>query len=880
MPPPSLLLDADLSEEADHETDHEMPDLLRDSDLSEDDNEGPSLLLDADLSEGSDDNEGPDADLSEGGDDNEGQPQCQGQALVVAQPLQLAQQPPQPVARGNRIFATRMPCGRGRWGSKEERHGLAARMREGRALRRAQQEGAARKAAEQHVAETKGSSAKGGNTHRRKLGLDDLQRIAFSPVKRSADLAAIFEVDTKWIRSVLCFMASVAMQAQLLILGCLLARACLERPEFFGYRLAWDETGQQLTLFLNGGTTESCTWQVMVMRLHMVILWGASEWYEMTIVLPPIVIPSTSAANMCKGLFCHPMTTKVWTGIAYLLGRAIFSCILAESDAASANLKLGAFLTAVAKNHHSSHFLHWLCSLHQAQLSEISMVAAAGKSIKMVARLYSLTLLLKGASMMASMKLSLPTLMESSSGAMLHIHHGQAPADCAAFAHELCNYMLVHYMRSAASQEERRRHHWIDGSPAAADYHNDAGMGIDILTDPKDVKHTGLRSYLVSLQKLVQCLNGELWIAGKLISYCGHAACAGVRCGINRGERIRCIAQALKETVFRHKPTVPEVSKWTKLGPCLDSILLGMLVHRIFYVALSQVSVWHEDGKDDDAAAAEPNDDDQEYLTAVNFAKHRGIRHRVACAFLREPFHATAILILALCLEPHRFLSAWLMRRASDQDPCASPPMIVDLFNEAYSPVRHLLQYLATMSRGLCSRLILLWRSQGCGNFAEWCDAFPSQVRLLRRTLLVASVTTDRRQARRAHKARNGICLLSLIDPRQPLAKKRHRADWFVSHRPCCLKPGFAREAWHSLSDAVELLGPKWSNRLHGLARLLKGNCADVEWRHGRNRGRAQKQWQDTVTMLAARGLLSEASLGETVKVGAAITNTRKINFT
>ena len=193
------------------------------------------------------------------------------------------------------------------------------------------------------------------------------------------------------------------MQAQLLILGCLLARACLERPEFFGYRLAWDETGQQLTLFLNGGTTESGTWQVMVMRLHMVILWGASEWYEMTIVLPPIVIPSTSAANMRKGLFCHPMTTKVWTGIAYLLGRAIFSCILAESDAASANLKLGAFLTAVAKNHHSSHFLHWLCSLHQAQLSEISMVAAAGKSIKMVARLYSLTLLLKGASMMASM---------------------------------------------------------------------------------------------------------------------------------------------------------------------------------------------------------------------------------------------------------------------------------------------------------------------------------------------------------------------------------------------------------------------------------------------------------------------------------------------
>ena len=165
MPPPSLLLDADLSEEADHETDHEMPDLLRDSDLSEDDNEGPSLLLDADLSEGSDDNEGPDADLSEGGDDNEGHPQCQGQALVVAQPLQLAQQPPQPVARGNRILATRMPCGRGRWGSKEERHGLAARMREGRALRRAQQEGAARKAAEQHVAETKGSSAKKVGIH-------------------------------------------------------------------------------------------------------------------------------------------------------------------------------------------------------------------------------------------------------------------------------------------------------------------------------------------------------------------------------------------------------------------------------------------------------------------------------------------------------------------------------------------------------------------------------------------------------------------------------------------------------------------------------------------------------------------------------------------
>ena len=78
---------------------------------------------------------------------------------------------------------------------------------------------------------------------------------------------------------------------------------------------------------------------------------------------------------------------------------------------------------------------------------------------------------------------------------------------------------------------------------------NDAGMDIEINTSPESVHHKGSHTYLASLQKLAQHLNAEWWLTGRLIAYCGHADCTGGMCGITRGERIRCIVDALQEAV-------------------------------------------------------------------------------------------------------------------------------------------------------------------------------------------------------------------------------------------------------------------------------------------------------------------------------------------
>jgi hypothetical protein len=62
-----------------------------------------------------------------------------------------------------------------------------------------------------------------------------------------------------YVRMIRTFMAAMYMQIQLVLLGCLMARARLERPTVLGYRLAWDETGQHITRTEQGadGSTSS-----------------------------------------------------------------------------------------------------------------------------------------------------------------------------------------------------------------------------------------------------------------------------------------------------------------------------------------------------------------------------------------------------------------------------------------------------------------------------------------------------------------------------------------------------------------------------------------------------------------------------------------------
>ena len=115
-----------------------------------------------------------------------------------------------------------------------------------------------------------------------------------------------------------------------------------------------------------------------------------SEWYSFLIAAPPIVLPSTSAAHMCYGLFAHSWTQRIWQTVALLMSRAELVVTLSETDGAAANHKLVAYLLRVAQGQANQPPAHWFCSLRQMQLCEVAMAKAAAEERRLISRLYSL----------------------------------------------------------------------------------------------------------------------------------------------------------------------------------------------------------------------------------------------------------------------------------------------------------------------------------------------------------------------------------------------------------------------------------------------------------------------------------------------------------
>ena len=338
----------------------------------------------------------------------------------------------------------RLSCGLGSRGSVHERQLVAARMREGKAAKKARVEKVASKAMESKLLELQ-CPEHNSNQFVRKLGAKKLLDIGFWTQHGSRALALKFDVTTAWIRVARTVVAAAYLNVQLVILGCLVARAAIEQPSFFGFRLAWDETGQRLSARNEDGVQRS-VWNVLVSRLRLIIAWG-DECYSFTLAFPPILVASVSASSVFNGLFLHVTAARMWRAINYLIQRAQFTLSLCETDAAVANQKLGAVIFSTSAENQCH--LHWFCSLHQAQLDEV-LVTAALFVFKLIPRMYSLSLLLQNGGFFYRLKgFHLRSVVRSG----LVLDRGQPPLDAREYIQEITQYMMIsHYHRSATTE--------------------------------------------------------------------------------------------------------------------------------------------------------------------------------------------------------------------------------------------------------------------------------------------------------------------------------------------------------------------------------------------------------------------------------------------
>ena len=86
-------------------------------------------------------------------------------------------------------------------------------------------------------------------------------------------------------------------------------------------------------------------------------------------------------------------------------------------------------------------------------------------------------------------------------------------------------------------------------------------------------------------------MNGTCYMGGRLVHYCTNRGCCNnydLKTTINR------MVWAVTHIILRIQPCVPSLSKWTKLGPCLDFHLMGMchsLLEKLFASAFKHVIV-------------------------------------------------------------------------------------------------------------------------------------------------------------------------------------------------------------------------------------------------------------------------------------------------
>ena len=347
---------------------------------------------------------------------------------------------------------------------------------------------------------------------------------------------------------------------------------------------------------------------------------------------------------------------------------------------------------------------HWFCSLHQTQLVEIAITCCLAE-FKLVPRMYSLALLLQNGGLFHRLRnFHVRCIVRD----RLVISQSAPPLDARDYIREIAHYMVVNYHLFAVSEDRRNRrnHHWLIGVSSDEDQLLDDLSNVDIFGEFQiKIKHKGLEDFMAGLRDLVAVLNGRWWLPG-IWHHCPGINC----CADGKKTTVDRVHRATSRTVFRHAPTRPAVNKWTKLGPCVDVLLFGVLLHNILPAAFASLKVPVSQRKRED------HDEDADYWAEFDFIALQGKRYAAALKMLQDAGAAVAMIVLAIVLEPLRSVTCWFMAKAREATDECKPPGVLDLLNAPYSCIVHARQYLASLLSGSSSRLILLWRHSGCNN--------------------------------------------------------------------------------------------------------------------------------------------------------------------
>jgi len=342
--------------------------------------------------------------------------------------------------------------------------------------------------------------------------------------------------------------------------------------------------------------------------------------------------------------------------------------------------------------------------------------------------------------------------------------------------------------------------------------------------------------FLASARSFFSIFNGELWEGDKLIHYCTGADC----CPGSRPEngwkptKKRCL-HALIDFVFTGAITTPETGKWTKVGPALDGLLRGQVVHKLyaqsFEAAFSSLSV-----KLVMPAAGEG--EDQAFVEDVMWSEVAGRRARGALRLLQDQESLACIWRIALSTEPSRHFTRILLTLSKETACQLDPPPLCTLATPQASPIVRILQYyssfLSDNGKENC-RLLMYAMFLGCASCADALASHPGDLSKMRREVLVAASWLHRYHM--YHLQDFPWKLAVTADSRCDQEHRRSVVQEALGAPGCCLDEHFTRRL-RSLSDLRDLLedGTLLTAQVKAWAARTSVTTALVELKHAKHK--------------------------------------------
>lgn len=383
-----------------------------------------------------------------------------------------------------------------------------------------------------------GSKSSKGNRFQRAVPWDEFFKAAYGRLKRTTHIALSLDRSKGMVNFMTAMVGSVYQGQQLTLLTKLLLFAdanIANSPLICIQQFKWDETSLVCSVNADrSGNRVRSTWEVMVARARVILVWQNGSSIIIRLVMPPVVLLGSAAHHIFYALRYHPAYKRITGLLDMLASKSLHRAKVFESDGAYANERLYAQLLQLNKVADYKYLmLHMKCQNHQTQLVNVSVLACVGHNI--LNRLYGMTVFLRNLGQWMRIKQALYTWVDANLVFRPHVMSSNiaehAPNHAALL--ELVSFLRDNHKFRAESSEQR------------------------------DNFERKVRFFL-------EMWNGDTGISTPC-HVCSHESLpAGEKHCSSRKVAVRKCVDSLLDLFLHSMPSVPAPNKWTTLHGPLD----------------------------------------------------------------------------------------------------------------------------------------------------------------------------------------------------------------------------------------------------------------------------------------------------------------------